>query len=226
MDVQSKINDLWDGASREYDTRPSHGIHDGRHEAAWKDALRALLPRPPADVLDVGTGTGVIALLLADLGYNVRGVDLSAGMLQQARIKAQSAGRDVRFEHGDAMDPGGPSASVDVVISRHVLWTLTDPARALRNWLHLLRPNGRLVIIDGLWASEPDDNDDRLGDITSSLPLMRPSATLDDVTALVERAGFTRVNVSDLAEIDRLERALPEQAHNPPHYVVAAVKPG
>src|SRR5438552_1132102 len=77
VDIQTKINEMWNGAAGDYDSRPSHGIEDPKQAAAWKDALRPLLPAPPADVLDVGTGTGIIALLLAELGYRVLGVDLS-----------------------------------------------------------------------------------------------------------------------------------------------------
>ena len=224
-DVQAKINALWDGASAEYDSRPSHGFHDAAHEAAWKEALRSLLPAPPGDVLDVGTGTGVIAMALADLGYRVRGVDLSEGMLARAKKKASERGGDVRFEIGDAIDPPGESASVDAVISRHVLWTLTDPERALSNWRRLLRPGGRLVIIDGLWGRSGDD---RLGDdITSALPLLRRETTVDDVRALVEAAGFSKVRVSGLERLDAIERVFADDhATGEPHYVVTATKRG
>ncbi len=104
-----------DGAAGEYDDRPSHGFQDPRQEAAWKRALRALLPAPPADVLDVGTGTGVIAMAIASLGYSVLGVNLSEAMLAHAKRKAPLAGGRARFEIGDAIDPPGDSESFDAV---------------------------------------------------------------------------------------------------------------
>jgi ubiquinone/menaquinone biosynthesis C-methylase UbiE len=226
MDVQAKIIEMWDRASEKYDTHTGHGMNNEREEAAWRDALRALLPSPPAKVLDVGTGTGVIALLLADLGYSVRGVDLSEKMLSHARRKATEGDADVRFEIGDATAPPGEPESVDVVFSRHVIHLLTNPQHALTNWFRLLRPGGRVVIIDGLWGQDPED---RISDdIQAVLALRATDATIDDVRRLVVGEGFVNVTVSDVAAIDRIEHELAtekEPAPNIPHYVVTAWKP-
>lgn len=226
MDVQAKITEMWDGASGEYDTHTGHGMNDAREEAAWRDALQALLPAPPGDVLDVGTGTGVMALLLADLGYRVRGVDLSEKMLARARRKASESGAGVRFERGDAMAPPGSAESVDVVINRHVVHMLTDPAGALASWYGLLRRGGHVVIIDGLWGRDPEDVIDPA--IQAALPLRAPETRLEDVRAVVEGAGFVEVTVGELAAIDRLEHELAGEgtpAPKVPHYVVRGAKP-
>ncbi|MGH8932096.1 MAG: class I SAM-dependent methyltransferase [Egibacteraceae bacterium] len=62
----------------------------GQAKDAWADVCSGALPTPPADVLDVGTGTGQVALLLADLGHRVTGIDLAEGMLALARAKSAS----------------------------------------------------------------------------------------------------------------------------------------
>jgi SAM-dependent methyltransferase len=54
---------------------------------------------------------------------------------------------------GDASSPALADATYDVVFSRHVVWALPDPAAALRRWLDLLASDGRLVLVEGLWAT-------------------------------------------------------------------------
>ena len=204
MDVQQQINALWNGAAPEYDRAPRHGLSFPEEEAAWKGALTALMPAAPADVLDVGTGTGFLALLLSELGHRVRGVDLAEGMLAHARSKAAERRLAVTFEVGDAMDPSGEDGSVDALVSRHVFWTLTDPERALRNWRRLLRPSGRLVIIDGLW-SQNEQSEHTLA-FQDALPMTAVSS-LDAVKALVSGAGFVDVGEATLGGVAEVEVA-------------------
>jgi ubiquinone/menaquinone biosynthesis C-methylase UbiE len=219
LEIQSRINQFWNAASDEYDKRASHTFQSTLQEEAWKKALSSFLPAAPCDVLDVGTGTGVMAVAIAELGYRVVGIDLSEGMLEQARRKAKN--RDVLFESGDAIDPPGEAESIDAVVSRHVFWTLTDPRRALENWLRLLRRGGQVLIIDGLYGAHPDS---RLGDIANALPLLDTSITLDDVRHLVEESSFVDVSLHKLAEVDRIENELMNRTTATPHYAITAFK--
>jgi len=79
----------------------------------------------------------------------VTGIDLAPAMLDMARQKAAEAGLDIRFETGDAEQAPFPAGSFDLVISRHVLWTLPHPEAAIDDWIRVLRPGARLVVIDG-----------------------------------------------------------------------------
>ncbi|WP_134764821.1 class I SAM-dependent methyltransferase [Nocardioides sp. 1609] len=141
----------WDGEAEHFDDEPDHGLGDPATREAWRQLLAAHLPAAPADVVDVGCGTGTLALLLADAGHRVRGVDLAPRMVERARAKATAAGLDVPFAIGDAGDPPYEPGSTDVVLCRHVLWALPDPASALARWTALLRPGGRLVLVEGRW---------------------------------------------------------------------------
>ena len=109
------------------------------------------MPPAPAHVADLGCGTGSLAVLLAEGGHTVSGIDVAPGMVTRAREKAAAAGVDAEFQVGDAMTPPWPSATFDVVLSRHVVWALPEPALGLGRWLALLRPAGRLVLIEGRW---------------------------------------------------------------------------
>ena len=142
----------WDAEARDYDAPADHGLRDPAVREAWRRLLNGLLPDPPARVAEMGSGTGTLSVLLAGEGFEVDGVDFSPEMVRRAEAKA--AGRAaVRFVRGDASVPPLAEGSYDVVLSRHVLWAMPDPADALGRWVRLLRPGGRLVLVEGRWSN-------------------------------------------------------------------------
>jgi SAM-dependent methyltransferase len=140
---------LWDDEAQTFDEAADHGLHDPAVRAAWRAFLRDLLPPPPARVADLGCGTGTLALLLTEEGYDVTGLDVSPEMVRRARAKVPG----VVFVEADASAPPLGPASYDVVLSRHVLWAMPDPGAALRRWADLLRDGGRLVLVEGSWST-------------------------------------------------------------------------
>ncbi|WP_405642354.1 class I SAM-dependent methyltransferase [Streptomyces sp. NBC_00019] len=141
----------WDAEAASFDDEPDHGLRDPEVRAAWADRLRSWLPGRACDILDLGCGTGSLSLLAAEQGHRVTGVDSSPAMVDLARAKL--AGRDAAFLVGDAAMPPVGEQRFDVVLVRHVLWALPDPGRVLRHWRELLRPGGRLVLIEGVWGA-------------------------------------------------------------------------
>ncbi|MFG2095242.1 class I SAM-dependent methyltransferase [Streptomyces sp. NPDC048612] len=140
----------WEAAAASFDDEPDHGLRDPAVRAAWAARLRSWLPSRPAAVLDLGCGTGSLSLLAAEQGHHVLGVDRSPAMTARARTKL--ADHDAAFVTGDAAEPPVGERRFDVVLVRHVLWALPDPAAALRHWTGLLTPGGRLVLVEGRWG--------------------------------------------------------------------------
>jgi SAM-dependent methyltransferase len=140
----------WDAEAASFDEEPDHGLRDPQVRRAWAGRLRGWLPGRAGDVLDLGCGTGSLSLLASEQGHRVTGVDLSPPMVALAREKL--AGRDAVFLVGDAASPPVGEQRFDTVLVRHVLWALPDPGRALRHWRGLLRPGGRLVLVEGVWG--------------------------------------------------------------------------
>jgi SAM-dependent methyltransferase len=141
----------WDALAAGFDDEPDHGLRDPEVRRAWAGRLRSWLPARPGDVLDLGCGTGSLSLLAAEQGHRVTGVDRSPAMVELARAKL--AGRDAVFLTGDATAPPVGERRFDAVLVRHVLWTLPHPDRALRHWRRLLRPAGRMVLVEGVWGT-------------------------------------------------------------------------
>ncbi|NEC82817.1 class I SAM-dependent methyltransferase, partial [Streptomyces sp. SID7958] len=131
-DVTDPTGTDWDELAPTFDDEPDHGLRDPAVRAAWAARLRAWLPARPGDVLDLGCGTGSLSLLAAEQGHRVTGVDRSPAMVGLAREKL--AGRDAVFLQGDAAAPPVGEQRFDVVLVRHVLWTLPEPGRVLRHW--------------------------------------------------------------------------------------------
>jgi SAM-dependent methyltransferase len=93
-------------------------------------------------------------VLAAELGHQVSGIDLSGEMVQRAKAKAAPFGAAVEIHQGDASNPPLQPGTFDVVLARHILWTLPNPTEALRRWVALLRPGGRMVLVEGRWGLE------------------------------------------------------------------------
>ncbi|NOZ59556.1 MAG: methyltransferase domain-containing protein, partial [Euryarchaeota archaeon] len=79
--MKDLIAGYWDRRSRSYDSSPGHDYASEEEKEAWRRELLTVFGEEPRRLLDVGTGTGAIALLLAEAGHRVTGVDLSRGML-------------------------------------------------------------------------------------------------------------------------------------------------
>lgn len=135
----------WDDAAHRYD-----GGHMIADIPVWKTVLEGLVGTDKeAAILDVATGTGMIACTLGECGYtDVTGVDLSEMMMRVAIDRAREKQLDIPFIYGNAMELPFPDDSVDVVMSCRLLWTLNEPKAALAEWMRVLKPGGRIVAIN------------------------------------------------------------------------------
>ncbi len=148
--VKEQVAAHWERRAPQFDEDFGHSIRTAAEREAWDRILDLVVPaRGPLDALDVGCGTGFLALELAARGHRVTGVDFAPAMLAEARRKAAGLGAAIRFEKADAEQLPYEPGSFDLVISRHLLWTLPHPEAAVADWIRVLRPAGRLVVVDG-----------------------------------------------------------------------------
>ena len=158
--AQAQVTAFWSAVAPDYEAHggnvAEYGTEAYQH---WMDALGAVLPASPAHVLDVASGTGYVALAAAALGHIVTAIDLSPQMLDELRGHAVERGLSVDARLGDAVTPDFPPARFDAVVSRHLLWTLREPEKAMASWMALLRPGGRVVAVDGFWFATSDESE-------------------------------------------------------------------
>lgn len=127
-------------------------------QAVWTETLEEQIAahfpgKEPQELrlLDVGTGPGFFAIIMARRGYQVTAVDYTAAMLDQARRNAGALAERITFLRMDAQELTFPDGAFDVVVSRNVTWNLQDPASAYGHWVRVLRPGGLLLNFDANW---------------------------------------------------------------------------
>lgn len=239
----------WDQWASKYDDQYAHGIKSEEERRAWRSLLERVLGSPPKKVLDVGTGTGFLAFLCAGIGHSCLGLDLSEEMLKRAREKAVEYSGNIAFACGDAEDLILPDGVFDAVINRHLLWTLPNPEKALVEWRRVLKPGGKVVVINAVWSTFGFFNklQSLLGnmliavtefrnpwaggykkDVVPDMPLftrVRP----DKIKEMLESAGYKNVEFIDMKDVYAAEyNAMPWRyrlAYRHERYAVSAVKP-
>jgi ubiquinone/menaquinone biosynthesis C-methylase UbiE len=221
---QDQITKFWSMVAPDYEDHGSNVAEYGTDEyQRWLDAVGAVLPDRPSDVVDLATGTGFLALVAAELGHRVTGIDLSTEMLSVAERTARERGLDVRFAPGDAIAPDLAPHSVDVVTNRHLLWTLRKPETAMANWLRILRPDGMVLSVDGFWFANEGTKDPENPNVFDQYysPATRaalPFMPLDDTGPIVEtfaRAGYSDVQAEYLPALTNIK------AGATPYFIVA-----
>lgn len=205
--VKEQVRQYWDDRAESFDDDPQHGIQSAEQRERWLSVLRDRAGDPPRRVLDVGCGTGFLALLLADLGHETVGVDVAPEMLERARTKARDGGRGADFSRADAERLPLANDAVDLVVARHLIWTLPAPATALAEWQRVLRPGGRILLVEGYW--DFDEHPGEYGAVHEDLPLVdgRPPGEL---------AGFLADNGLEDVEHEPLDD--PVLWGREPHY--------
>jgi len=171
-------------------------------------------------VLEVGTGPGFFAILLAEAGYRVTAIDLTPSMLAEARRNAGKLCDHIDFQEMNAQDLVFDDASFDVILSRNVTWNLPEPELAYAEWARVLKPSGMLMNFDANWyhylfddeardAYEQDrensadegladlnvgDNFDRMEQIARQIPLSKANRSAWDIDTLMNLGLYVKAD--------------------------------
>jgi ubiquinone/menaquinone biosynthesis C-methylase UbiE len=231
FNLREEIKEYWSMRAETFDEQPGHEIFSDAERNAWHDLFERHFGKGEGrKALDLASGTGVISHLMHDLGFDVVGMDWSETMLEKARAKSRERGSNIQFLLGDAENTLEDDNSYDVIVTRHLVWTLVDPQAAFAEWFRVLKPGGKLLIVDGdfvspTWVGKLNKVMARflasigLGKESVELPHMKThrdilarvhfsdGARADEVSDMLIKTGFSPVTVDfDLRQIHSAQK--------------------
>jgi ubiquinone/menaquinone biosynthesis C-methylase UbiE len=176
------------------------GRMTGKAAPSILDAVRA---RGPMRLLDVCTGPGYVAAGAVERGCSAVGVDIAAGMIDEARRRVSGA----EFHVGDAEALAFPDASFDAVTSAFGMLHLAEPEKAIAEAFRVLRPGGRYAWT--VWCGPEraqlsgiaQEAMSAHADLTVPMPPAPPRelfSSEENARAALERAGFVEVVSEEL----------------------------
>lgn len=197
------VSGYWDQRAEGYSMDVQEQLA-GETGENWLGTVEQLAPATDYPrVLDIGCGPGFFEALLGSHGYQVTGIDCSEGMLRQARQNIASVQANAAVGIGDAISLDFKEESFDLIVSRNLLWNLEYPAEAYENWSKLLRPGGRLILMDGNYYLHYND------------PAYAPHSSGSD---------HKHMEGIDVSVIDRVALDLPLSRHRRPEWDFTQLK--
>ena len=220
MTIRDRIIAYWKGRSGDFGALRMKELQS-KLAPRWLREITPHVKDTHQRILDLGTGTGFFAFLLAQHGYSVTGIDLTEDMIAVAKVQAMELRDSLRgtvdFRCMDAMQLDFPDQSFDVILARNLTWTLPDVESAYKEWYRVLTPKGVLINIDGDYGVElkvpvvahhhihegvANETMQECIAITEELSISRMDRPHWDVH-MMRKAGFSRVYL-DMAVSSRM----------------------
>ena len=149
--LNHEIKEIWEGDAEIYDEGIKKALAEKQKEKEnWADLILSYAPHEgPLEILDCGTGPGFFPVILGERGHHVTGIDLTENMIKEAVENVKNAGVEADLRVMDCQETAFADETFDMLISRNITWTLSDPEKAYREWKRILKPGGTLLIFDG-----------------------------------------------------------------------------
>lgn len=150
MNLAEKIKNGWEISAEGYSKRIVQNDFVSPGKDIW---TKLILDKAPYEgmlkILDVGTGPGVFATILALAGHDTVGIEISPKMLEQARENSERCGVSPEYLVMNSQEMDFEDNTFDMIVSRNVMWAMEYPEQVYKNWLRILKPGGRVVEFDG-----------------------------------------------------------------------------
>jgi ubiquinone/menaquinone biosynthesis C-methylase UbiE len=142
-----RLKRIWEKQAPRYDRSIAFW-----EKGLFRDGRQWVCSRAQGEVLEVAIGTGR-NLTFYPAGVRLTGIDLSPAMLERARERAGELGMEVDLREGDAQDLPFPGGSFDTVVCTLSLCNVPDDRKAVAEMKRILRPGGRLLLLDHIRAA-------------------------------------------------------------------------
>lgn len=159
----------WTGRSVTYSQQNREELTD-EHRSSWRSVITEQIqnrfPNKAAEelrILEVGTGPGFFAIILAEAGYQVTAIDLTPAMLEEAKRNAGALAGKIDFREMNAEELTFSDNTFDVIVTRNLTWNLPHPESAYREWCRVLKPGGMLLNFDANWYNYLFFDEDKQG---------------------------------------------------------------
>ena len=144
------IGDYWTQRSEGFSEHMLENMEEDE-KGLYIRRIRAFSNTRKMKVLDIGTGPGLFPIILGRDGNDVIAIDYSDGMLELAKKNCKDKGVPANIFKMDAQHLEFEDESFDLIVSRKVLWNLEDPVGAYKEWLRVLKPDGKMILFDANW---------------------------------------------------------------------------
>ncbi len=208
--IKEDMEKYWTQRAEKFSALRKREFLSEKH-AQWLQEIEKHLPNgKKLNILDIGTGTGFFALLLAERGHHVTGIDLTPEMIKEAKRLSEELHLSADFFVMDAEEPKFPKGYFDAIVTRKLTWTLPNLPKAYRAWHELLKPNGVLINFDADYCREKkaelpphhahqDVGDDLMNEYERMKTVLRenqlPRPQWD--RELLLEAGFSSIDIDD-----------------------------
>lgn len=147
------VTHYWNNRAEGYSQSNQEELQSENRSHQWQQTILSYAPttEQPLKILDIGTGPGFFAIIMAQAEHKVTAIDATTNMLEQAQQNAQNAGVEINFVQGDVHHLPFDAEQFDLVITRNVTWNLDQPIQAYQEWHRVLKTGGRLVNFDANW---------------------------------------------------------------------------
>ena len=210
----SKVNTAyWTKRSESYGKQPFAELTD-LNASKWDSYLTKVFKKANGTLtkaVDIGTGPGFLAILLAKKGLEVDAVDMNPAMLKKARENAEKLGANITTKQMNALDLDYEDDSLDLVVSRNLTWNLEDPEAAYKEWLRVLRPGGLLINFDANWYNYLYDKEAK-------------EAYRNDRKRVANEGAYDFYIHTDVSRMEEIAKHLPLSAKQRPHWDFTILK--